>query len=108
MSRQVSRTSVLTSRPRGEPVAENFRLEERPHPDLHEGQVLIRTLWLTLDPYMRSLMNEKGSYSPGLRLGQPMPPCPPAPGGCRPRSRGRGGADRGIRPGRGRQVVSRH
>ena len=73
MSQHVSRTFVLASRPRGEPTPENFRLEETTVPALGDGQILLRTLWLTLDPYMRSLMNEEGSYSPGLRPGQPMP-----------------------------------
>ena len=68
MSQRVSRTFVLASRPHGKPAQENFRLVEAPLSDLHEGQVLLRTLWLTLDPYMRSLMNE-GFYAPGLSLG---------------------------------------
>ena len=73
MSQQVSRTFVLASRPHGEPVTGNFRLEDAALPRLREGDLLLRTLWLTLDPYMRSRMDEGGSYSPGLRLSQPMP-----------------------------------
>ncbi|EDL02770.1 zinc binding alcohol dehydrogenase, domain containing 1, isoform CRA_a [Mus musculus] len=52
---------VLNSRPgkNGNPVAENFRVEEFSLPDaLNEGQVQVRTLYLSVDPYMRCKMNE--------------------------------------------------
>ncbi|XP_059209470.1 prostaglandin reductase 2 [Centropristis striata] len=52
---------VLNSRPGndGEPVPENFRLEETTlAADLKDGEVLLRTLWLSVDPYMRCRMNE--------------------------------------------------
>ncbi|XP_070835101.1 prostaglandin reductase 2 [Chaetodon trifascialis] len=57
---QVQRV-VLNSRPgkNGAPVAENFRLEETTlAPDLKDGEVLVRTLYLSVDPYMRCRMNE--------------------------------------------------
>ncbi|XP_060031507.1 prostaglandin reductase 2 isoform X2 [Erinaceus europaeus] len=52
---------VLNSRPgkNGNPVAENFRVEEVSLPDaINEGQVKVRTLYLSVDPYMRCRMNE--------------------------------------------------
>ncbi|KAM6171770.1 prostaglandin reductase 2 isoform 3-T3 [Erethizon dorsatum] len=52
---------VLNSRPgkNGNPVAENFRIEEVNLPDnINEGQVQVRTLYLSVDPYMRCKMNE--------------------------------------------------
>uniref|UniRef100_G3VSX1 Prostaglandin reductase 2 n=1 Tax=Sarcophilus harrisii TaxID=9305 RepID=G3VSX1_SARHA len=52
---------ILNSRPgkNGNPVAENFRMEEINLPDkLYEGQVKVRTLYLSVDPYMRCRMNE--------------------------------------------------
>ncbi|XP_037602491.1 prostaglandin reductase 2 [Sebastes umbrosus] len=57
---QVQRV-VLNSRPgnNGAPVPENFRLEETTlNPDLKDGEVLVRTLCLSVDPYMRCRMNE--------------------------------------------------
>ncbi len=48
-----NRRWVLASRPQGAPVAENFRLETQPVPAPAEGQLLLRTVWLSLDPYMR-------------------------------------------------------
>lgn len=52
---------VLNSRPgtNGVPVPENFRVEETTlTPDLKDGEVLVRTLYLSVDPYMRCRMNE--------------------------------------------------
>jgi NADPH-dependent curcumin reductase len=49
----MSRRVVLASRPHGEAQESDFRLETVPIPELGPGQVLLRTLWLSLDPYMR-------------------------------------------------------
>src|SRR4030088_3251545 len=48
---------ALASRPKGPPPSSNFRLEQRPIPVAEKGQVLVRTLYLSLDPYMRGQMN---------------------------------------------------
>ena len=52
---------LLASRPTGEPTTDNFRLVETavPTPEqLADGQVLVRHHYLSLDPYMRGLMND--------------------------------------------------
>lgn len=68
-----NRRIVLVSRPRGRPVPGDFRLETSPIPEPRDGEVLLRTLYLSLDPYMRNLMDEKGTaYSPPVGLGAPM------------------------------------
>jgi NADPH-dependent curcumin reductase CurA len=57
---------LLASRPTGEASADNFRLVESPVPDaaqLAAGQVLVRNLYLSLDPYMRGRMNDTKSYA---------------------------------------------
>jgi NADPH-dependent curcumin reductase CurA len=54
---------VLASRPTGAPTPENFRLEREALPDLQEGQVQLRTLYLSLDPYMRGRMSDAPSYA---------------------------------------------
>lgn len=54
---------LLASRPSGEAVAENFRLIEAPLPALQDGQVLVRHHFMSLDPYMRGLMNNAKSYA---------------------------------------------
>jgi NADPH-dependent curcumin reductase CurA len=70
---RVNRRIVLAARPRGAPVLEDFRLEEAAVPTPGEGQVLLRTLYLSLDPYMRNRMNEVGPvYAPSVPLGEPM------------------------------------
>jgi NADPH-dependent curcumin reductase CurA len=48
---------ILASHPKGTPTSSNFRLEEGPIPVAEKGQVLVRTLYLSLDPYMRGQMN---------------------------------------------------
>ena len=69
----INRRILLAARPQGQPTARDFRLEEAAVPTPGEGQVLLRTLYLSLDPYMRNLMDEAGtSYAPGVRLGEPM------------------------------------
>ncbi|MRS89004.1 zinc-binding dehydrogenase [Enterobacteriaceae bacterium RIT714] len=69
---KTNRRLVLASRPQGAPVANNFRLEEQPVPELAEGQVLLRTIWLSLDPYMRGRMSDAPSYSPPVEIGAVM------------------------------------
>lgn len=59
---------VLASRPQGEPVAANFRLEQAAVPTLGPGQVLLRNRYLSLDPYMRGRMEEGPSYAPPVAL----------------------------------------
>ena len=68
------RRIALVARPRGRPAASDFRLESTPIPTPAAGQVLLQTLWLSLDPYMRNLMEEPGpGYAPPVALGATMP-----------------------------------
>ena len=62
----------LVSRPKGEATADNFRLVEAPVPEPGDGQVLVRTHYLSLDPYMRGRMNDAKSYAQPQPLGQVM------------------------------------
>ena len=63
---------VLASRPQGWVTPENFRLEKAPLPAAGEGEVLVRNLWLSLDPYMRGRMSESKSYVKGVEIGEVM------------------------------------
>jgi NADPH-dependent curcumin reductase CurA len=67
-----NRRIVLAARPKGEPADEDFRLEETDIPSSAGGQVLLRTLYLSLDPYMRGRMNAGPSYAPPVEIGQVM------------------------------------
>lgn len=60
---------VLASRPVGEPKASDFRIEEYAPPVPGEGQVLLRTVWLSLDPYMRGRMSDGPSYATPVPVG---------------------------------------
>src|ERR1700744_6175028 len=60
---------VLVSRPVGEPKASDFRVEEYALPTPGEGQVLLRTIWLSLDPYMRGRMSDGPSYATPVPIG---------------------------------------
>jgi NADPH-dependent curcumin reductase CurA len=70
MPRQI----VLASRPSGWPAAGNFELTEADRPELADGQVRVRNLFMSVDPYMRGRMNDlnAGSYVPPFRLGEPL------------------------------------
>lgn len=69
----INRRILLASRPLGLPVPENFHLETVSVPTLGEGQILLRTIYLSLDPYMRNLMDEIGpGYAPSINPGEIM------------------------------------
>lgn len=74
MTMNMYRRIVLASRPeqQGWPSLDNFRLEERPMPEPQEGQLLLRNLWLSIDPYMRGRMNAARSYAPPQALDEVM------------------------------------
>jgi NADPH-dependent curcumin reductase len=63
---------LLASRPSGWVNEANFRIEEAPVPQPTQGEVLVRNLWLSLDPYMRGRMSDAKSYVKGVELGEVM------------------------------------
>ncbi len=65
-----SREIRLASRPMGLPTAAHFTLAETTLPPLQDGQVLVRNLFMSVDPYMRGRMNEAQSYVPPFAIGQ--------------------------------------
>ncbi len=68
MPRQI----VLVSRPSGWPTEDNFAMTEADRPDLADGQVRVRNLFMSVDPYMRGRMNDVKSYVPPFQLGEPL------------------------------------
>jgi len=66
------RCVVLAQRPIGEPVEKDFRLEEVATPQPGVGQVLVRVIYLSLDPYMRGRMRDAASYAPPVGIGEVM------------------------------------
>jgi NADPH-dependent curcumin reductase CurA len=72
MSETAVKQIVLASRPKGMPTRENFRLEDVPMPEPPQGGLLLRVLYLSLDPYMRGRMNDSKSYAKPVDLGEVM------------------------------------
>jgi len=68
----MARAWHLKSRPSGMPTSDNFELKEVELPNLDEGQVRVRNLWLSVDPYMRGRMNDVKSYVPAFQIGEPL------------------------------------
>ena len=69
---KINRRIVLDSRPIGVPTEANFKLVESTVPMPSDGQVLLRTLYLSLDPYMRGRMSDVESYAPSVALDEVM------------------------------------
>jgi len=63
---------LLASRPAGWVSEANFRIEEAPLPAPADGEVLVKNLWLSLDPYMRGRMSDAKSYVKGVDIGEVM------------------------------------
>jgi NADPH-dependent curcumin reductase CurA len=72
MSKTASREVRLASRPNGIPTAANFTLAQTELEPLQDQQVLVRNLFMSVDPYMRGRMNDGKSYIPPFELGKPL------------------------------------
>ena len=70
MTNITSREIRLASRPEGVPTASNFTLAETTLAPLQDQQVLVRNLFMSVDPYMRGRMNERQSYVPPFEIGK--------------------------------------
>lgn len=70
MSNIVSKEIHLISRPEGEPRKENFLLVEKQINSINEGEVLVKNLWMSVDPYMRGRMIDRKSYVPPFEVGK--------------------------------------
>ncbi|MDF7800032.1 NADP-dependent oxidoreductase [Pontiellaceae bacterium B1224] len=67
-SKTCNRQILLNARPHGAPKPTDFRLEQTEVPMVGKGEVLLRTLYLSLDPYMRGRMSDGPSYAPPVEL----------------------------------------
>jgi len=72
MTGQSNRRLVLAKRPTGLPGGETFRLETADVPEPADGEIVTRTLYLSLDPYMRGRLNDAPSYVPPVQIGEVM------------------------------------
>jgi hypothetical protein len=65
----VNRQFVLASRPAGLPEETNFKMIETPIPDLQDGEILARAMYISVDPYMRGRISQARSYAAGVEIG---------------------------------------
>jgi NADPH-dependent curcumin reductase CurA len=68
----MSHEVVLVSYPNGVPNADNFAIAQTKLEPLQDGQVLVRNLYMSVDPYMRGRMSDRKSYVPPFELGKPL------------------------------------
>ena len=72
MADRINRRIVMAARPEGAPGDGDFRLEETAVPEPGAGEMLCRTLYLSLDPYMRGRMSAAKSYAASTEIGAVM------------------------------------
>ena len=72
MAANVNRQILLKSRPEGAPGLDNFELVQGAMPQPADGELVMRTLYLSLDPYMRGRMSAAKSYATPAAVGTPM------------------------------------
>jgi len=72
MTTDINREVHLVSRPVGLPTLENFAVVESPMPTPGAGEMLIRNVWMSVDPYMRGRMYDRKSYAPPFQLNEAM------------------------------------
>lgn len=70
MNQLKNKQVLLISRPVGMPTQQNFEFKDIPVVEAKEGQVVVRTLYLSVDPYMRGRMNDAKSYVPPYQLNE--------------------------------------
>jgi hypothetical protein len=68
----VRRSVVLRRRPDGEPLPEDFELRQDAVPAPAAGEVVTRTIWLSIDPYMRGRLREQQTYAVAIQIGEVM------------------------------------
>ena len=72
MPQPVNRQVRLKSRPTGIPGAEHFEIVEAPAPDIADGQILVRNIYLSVEPAMRGWVNAVANYSEPVAIGAVM------------------------------------
>ena len=72
MGHGVNREIRLAARPVGFPKESDFELAETPIPAPGDGEILVRNVYISVDPYMRSRMNDTKSYVPSFQIGEPL------------------------------------
>ena len=71
-STDLRRSVVLKRRPKGEPTPDDFAVQEDAIPAPGPNEVLTRTIWLSIDPYMRGRLREEQTYAVAIQIGEVM------------------------------------
>ncbi|MBT3899389.1 MAG: NADP-dependent oxidoreductase, partial [Gammaproteobacteria bacterium] len=70
MAERINKRITLKSRPHGMPEDENYDIQQVAVENPGDNEMLLKTLWLSLDPYMRGRMNDAKSYAKPLDIGE--------------------------------------
>lgn len=68
----MNKSILLDSRPIGKPTLNNFKITSEDIPTAHAGQLLLKTLYVSVDPYLRGRMNDAKSYTSSFEIGRPI------------------------------------
>ena len=67
-----NKSIIFTKRPKDSPTIENFSVQDDIIPVLNDNQILLKTVYVSVDPYLRGRMNNVKSYIPPFEVGEPM------------------------------------
>ena len=67
-----NKTILFAKRPVGKPTKESFKVEENPLTEAKEGEMLLKSRYVSVDPYLRGRMSDRKSYTSGFNLGEPI------------------------------------
>jgi NADPH-dependent curcumin reductase CurA len=68
----MNKVILLNKRPLGKPALSDFKFSEEEKPSVQNGEILLKTVFVSVDPYLRGRMNDAKSYVPPFQLGQPI------------------------------------
>jgi len=68
----MNKVILLNKRPEGKPTLEDFKFVEEEMPAVSEGHILLKTLYVSVDPYLRGRMTDAKSYVPPFELNKPV------------------------------------
>lgn len=68
----MNRSILLQSRPEGKPTSKNFEFREEADPEIKDGELLLRSTYISVDPYLRGRMRDEESYIEAFKVGKPI------------------------------------
>jgi NADPH-dependent curcumin reductase CurA len=68
----MNKVIILDKRPYGKPALSNFKITNEEIPDAKDGDLLLKTIYVSVDPYLRGRMNDAKSYAPPFELNKPI------------------------------------